>query len=251
MASPKKRLDAALVEAGFFDSIEKATRNVMAGLVFVNGHPSSKPGFSVTGDDVLSLAKKEKYVGRGGHKIEAALSHFGINPAGLVCIDVGASTGGFTDCILQQGASFVYAVDVGHNQFDWRLRQDPRVDCREGINARFLEWSDFERQPELAVGDVSFISLTMILPAVFRILPPGADAVFLIKPQFEALRNEVGAGGIVRDEGVRNRCLKKIQNFVLESGHEWLGVMESPIKGRDGNIEYLAHIRTAPNVSKN
>lgn len=245
MANAKKRLDAALVEQGIFESVDQAARKIMAGLVFCNGIPASKPGMPVRKDDLLSLAPKEKFVGRGGYKIEAALQHFGINPSGLVCLDVGASTGGFTDCLLQMGARFVYAIDVGHNQIDWRIKQDPRVLSREGVNARFLKPEDFSPTPELAVGDVSFISLTAILPAVFDVLPLAASAIFLIKPQFELPRNEVGSGGIVRDELARNQAVEKIQKFVEQSCHRWMGHMESPITGREGNVEYLCHIQIA------
>ena len=243
MANAKKRLDAALVEQGFFESVDQATRNVMAGLVYLNGLPASKPGMPVVKDDLLSIAPKEKFVGRGGYKIEAALLQFGINPAGLVCLDIGASTGGFTDCLLQMGARFVYAIDVGHNQIDWRIKQDPRVSSREGVNARFLKAEDFSLSPELAVGDVSFISLTLILPAVFRVMPLDTAAVFLIKPQFELPRNEVGPGGVVIDETARCRAVEKIQTFVEQSGHRWIGHMQSPITGREGNIEYLCYIQ--------
>lgn len=243
MANAKKRLDVALVDQGFFESVDQAARNVMAGLVYFNGLPASKPGMPVGKDDLLSLAPKEKFVGRGGYKIEAGLHEFGINPAGLVCLDVGASTGGFTDCLLQKGARFVYAIDVGHDQMDWRIKKDPRVSSREGVNARFLKAEDFSPSPELAVGDVSFISLTLILPAVFRVLALDSAAVFLIKPQFELPRNEVGSGGVVKDESARMRAVEKIQTFVEQAGHRWIGYKESPITGREGNVEYLCHIK--------
>jgi 23S rRNA (cytidine1920-2'-O)/16S rRNA (cytidine1409-2'-O)-methyltransferase len=243
MAALKRRLDAALAEEGFFGSVDEARRAVMAALVYVNGHKVTKPGTPVSGDDVLSLVEREKYVGRGGLKLEAALDFFRVDPCGLVCVDVGASTGGFTDCLLQRGAARVYAIDAGHGQLDWKLRGDLRVDSREKTNARFLQAADFDPRPRMAVGDVSFISLTLILPAVFGILPAGADVVFLLKPQFEAARRDVGAGGVVRDEGVRERCVAKVREFVLAAGQEWLGSMSSPITGRDGNVEYLIHLR--------
>jgi 23S rRNA (cytidine1920-2'-O)/16S rRNA (cytidine1409-2'-O)-methyltransferase len=237
----KPRLDEALAAAGFFESIPQACRAVMAGEVLVNGVPASKPGTPVRTDDVLSLAKRERFVGRGGYKLEAALEFFGIELAGRNCLDVGASTGGFTDCLLQRGANRVVAVDVGRGQLDWRLRNDQRVDSREGVNARMLEPIDFQPPPTLAVGDVSFISLTLILPAVFRVLESGSDVVFLIKPQFEAPREAVERGGIVRNEAARLECIQKIQKFVEQSGHQWRGHIVSPITGRDGNVEYLFH----------
>jgi 23S rRNA (cytidine1920-2'-O)/16S rRNA (cytidine1409-2'-O)-methyltransferase len=243
MASLKKRIDSALVEGGFYDSLDKGRRALMAGLVSVDGHVVTKPGTQILADATLTIAQKEKYVGRGGHKLEGALAHFGVNPHGLVCIDVGASTGGFTDCLLQNGAAFVYAIDVGHSQFSWRLQQDPRVESREGVNARYLKATDFDPPPAFAVGDVSFISLTQILPAVFDVLASGSEGIFLIKPQFEAERDEVEEGGLILDPNVRLRCVEKIQNFVVATGHEWMGSMESPITGRDGNVEYLAHFR--------
>lgn len=241
MPPRKQRLDEALAFAGFFDSTETARRAVMAGLVLINGLPASKPGTSVRPDDVLSLAKKKRFVGRGGLKLEAALDFFKVDPSGRHCLDVGASTGGFTDCLLQRGATRVVAVDVGRGQLDWRLRNDPRVDSLEGVNARMLEPVDFQPLPTLAVGDVSFISLTLILPAVFAVLESGSDMVFLIKPQFEAPREAVERGGIVRNEVARFECIEKIQKFVEQSGHQWRGHIVSPITGRDGNVEYLFH----------
>ncbi|NDG69912.1 MAG: TlyA family RNA methyltransferase [Proteobacteria bacterium] len=243
MASGKRRLDAALVERGFFPNSDQAARAVMAGQVYIKGQPVSKPGTPVAPDADISLAAKEKYVGRGGLKLEAALDHFHIDPSGLVCVDIGASTGGFTDCLLQRGASLVHAVDVGHSQLHWRLRGDSRVFCREGFNARFLEPNDLSPPPVFAVGDVSFISLTAILPAVFNVLPEGSDAVFLIKPQFEAPKGSLPPGGVIRDDSVRLACVEKMKNFVEQSGQQWLGCIPSPITGHDGNVEYLAHIK--------
>ena len=245
MASGKKRLDAALVERGFFETLDQAARAIMAGQVYIKGQLVTKAGTPVAPDAELSLAAREKYVGRGGLKLEAALDHFAIDPSGLVCVDIGASTGGFTDCLLQRGAACVHAVDVGHSQLHWRLRADPRVLCREGFNARFLEPGDLLPPPVLAVGDVSFISLTAILPAVFKILPQGLNAVFLIKPQFEAPKGSLPPGGVVRDEAVRLACIEKIRSFVEQSGQQWIGHIPSPITGHDGNVEYLAHLRRA------
>ncbi len=243
MAVSKRRLDALLVERGFFGNADQAARAVMAGQVYINGQPVSKPGTPVAPDADISLAAREKYVGRGGFKLEAALDHFQIDPSDRVCVDIGASTGGFTDCLLQRGASLVHAVDVGHAQLHWRLRVDPRVICREGFNARFLAPGDLSPPPELAVGDVSFISLTVILPALFRVLPEGSNAVFLIKPQFESPKGSLPPGGVIRDDTLRLACVEKIRRFVEQSGQNWLGYIPSPITGHNGNVEYLAHIK--------
>jgi len=241
--SGKSRLDVALVERGLIDSREKARRAIMAAQVLVDGHPVVKAGTLVSADAGIVLAAKEKFVGRGGLKLEGALDTFRIDPVGRTCIDVGASTGGFTDCLLQRGAARVYAVDVGHGQLDWRLRNDPRVDVREGVNARYLQAADFDPSPSLGVADVSFISLTLVLPAVFELLTPESDMVVLIKPQFELARADVGRGGIVRDVDARLRAVEKIRDFVSRSGHNWIDSCESPITGRDGNVEFLAQIR--------
>ncbi len=243
MSSGKSRLDVALVERGLIESREKARRAIMAAQVLVNGHASTKPGTLVAGNSVIALVAREKYVGRGGFKIEAALDAFAIDPAGRVCADIGASTGGFTDCLLQRGASLVHALDVGHGQLDWRLRQDPRVVVREGVNARYLKPEDCEPRPSLVVADVSFISLTLILPPAFALLDGQADMVVLIKPQFELSRSEVGRGGVVRDLDARDRAVEKIRAFVGASGHRWAGLITSPIAGRDGNVEFLAHLK--------
>jgi 23S rRNA (cytidine1920-2'-O)/16S rRNA (cytidine1409-2'-O)-methyltransferase len=243
MSSGKSRLDVALVERGLFDSREKARRAVMAAQVLVNGQVLTKAGASVSPDAKLEVVAKEKYVGRGGFKIEGALDAFAINPAGRICADIGASTGGFTDCLLQRGAVQVFACDVGHGQLDWRLRQDPRVIVREGVNARYLQPGDLDPPPTLVVADVSFISLTLIFPAIFALLPQESDMVVLIKPQFELSKAEVGRGGIVRDEAARGRAVEKIRAFIAQSGHRWMGCIPSPITGRDGNVEFLAHLK--------
>ncbi len=242
-SSGKSRLDVLLVGRGLYDSREKARRAVMAAEVIVKGHALTKPGTMVPDDVEIEIAAKEKFVGRGGFKIEAALDAFGIDPGGRICADIGASTGGFTDCLLQRGAAHVFALDVGHGQLAWRLRQDPRVTVREGLNARYLAPGDIEPVPSLVVADVSFISLTLIFPPVFALLPPEADMVVLIKPQFELSKSEVGRGGIVRDDEVRLRAVEKIRNFISESGHRWVGLITSPITGRDGNVEFLAHVK--------
>jgi 23S rRNA (cytidine1920-2'-O)/16S rRNA (cytidine1409-2'-O)-methyltransferase len=177
-------------------------------------------------------------------KLEAALREFQIDVAGLNCLDVGASTGGFTDCLLQNGARKVVAIDVGHNQLDWRLRNDPRVEVREGVNARYLQPVDFPQQFELAVMDVSFISATKVLPAIVPLVVEGGAIVTLIKPQFEVGRGEVGGGGIVRDPAKRQRVIEEVNNAARELGLKVVNVIESPIQGAEGNVEYLAlHVK--------
>ena len=240
----KLRLDVALHTRGLCDSREQARRLVIAGEVLVNGHAAAKPGTAVKDDDVLVINEKPRYVSRGGFKLEGALQHFGINPSGMVCMDVGASTGGFTDCLLQHGAERVYAFDVGTNQLVWKLRNDPRVISREQFNVRHMQPADVPEPLDLAVFDVSFISLTLVLPPVMAALHPERGAIVcLIKPQFELTREEVSAGGIVRDPALHARAVEKVRHFVAEQpGFCWRGVMESPIKGTDGNTEFLAWI---------
>lgn len=243
MSSGKSRLDVALVERGLFDSREKARRAIMAAQVLVDGQPVTKAGTPVPPEADFKIAAKEKFVGRGGYKIEAALEAFRIDVCGKICADIGASTGGFTDCLLQHGAEKVFALDVGHGQLDWRLRRDPRVEVREGVNARYLLPGDFCPPPSLVVSDVSFISLTLIFPAIFALLPAESDMVVLIKPQFELSKAEVGRGGVVREEEARLRAVDKIRSFIEIAGHRWMGSITSPITGRDGNVEYLAHLK--------
>ena len=236
----KLRLDALLVARGLFESREKAQRALMAGGVEVNGRRDAKPGDRVKSDaDVVVLAA-EKYVSRGGLKLEAALDAFGIDPAGRVCLDIGASTGGFTDCLLQRGAAKVHALDVGHNQMHWKIRSHPLVAAREGINCRNLSFGDIGERVWLAVADVSFISLTLILPPAFELLEPEGRMVVLIKPQFELSRGAVGKGGIVTDPAAHAAAVEKIRAFVEQSGRRWLGVIDSPILGATGNHEFLA-----------
>lgn len=243
MSKSRERLDLLLVGRGLFDSREKARRAVMAGLVSVDGQKAAKPGTPTPRDACITLAERDRYVGRGGHKLEAALDTFAVNPAGKVCLDLGASTGGFTDCLLQRGAEKVFAIDVGHGQIHWRLREDPRVVVHEGINARHLTRDQLGGQSfDLAVADVSFISLTLILPPAFDLLVANAEMIVLIKPQFELSASEVGRGGVVRDEASRQKAAEKIRDFVVASGHRWLGLMDSPLPGREGNIEFLAHL---------
>jgi 23S rRNA (cytidine1920-2'-O)/16S rRNA (cytidine1409-2'-O)-methyltransferase len=236
------RLDVALVARGLCDSREQARRLILAGDVRVNGHPADKASRAVKQEDLLEVAAKPKFVSRGGFKLEGALDHFALDVSGMVCADIGASTGGFTDCLLQRGAAKVYCFDVGTNQLVWKIRNDPRVIAKERFNARQLTPADVGEPIDLAVMDLSFISLTMVLPAVFGILRSGGNVVCLIKPQFECGRDEVGKGGIVRDEAARLAAIEKIRIHALAAGKDWRGVVDSPITGSDGNHEYLAWI---------
>ncbi|HVJ47153.1 MAG TPA: TlyA family RNA methyltransferase [Luteolibacter sp.] len=239
----KERVDALLVARGLCDSREQAKRLVLAGEVRSGDHVIDKPSAKIDADAPLEVKEKPKYVGRGGLKLEGALQAFGIDPTGWVCFDVGASTGGFTDCLLQHGAIRVHAVDVGTNQLVWKLRNDPRVIVKEQFNARHMQPEDIGEKVRLAVMDVSFISLTKILPAVFSILEDGGSVVCLIKPQFELNREDIGRGGIVRDPALHERAVEKIRRFVTEEhGREWRGLIPSPITGTDGNQEFLAWV---------
>jgi len=216
----------------------------MAGVVLVDEQRVEKPSHQFDTHSAIRIKGGDdpttRYVGRGGLKLEAALREFQIDVSGLVCLDVGASTGGFTDCLLQNGAKKVFAVDVGHNQIDWRLRNDPRVEVREGVNARYLTLDDFPQKFDLVVMDVSFISVTKVLPAIVPLLTPGGSIVTLIKPQFEVGRGEVGGGGIVRDEAKRLRAVEEVNNAARALGLEVVNIIESPITGAEGNIEFLA-----------
>jgi 23S rRNA (cytidine1920-2'-O)/16S rRNA (cytidine1409-2'-O)-methyltransferase len=245
MDKPKRiRIDRLLVDHGYFDSRERARRSILAGQVLVEEIVVDKPGTLVRSNAAVRVIAEEKYVGRGGYKLEAALDHFGISPIGLVCLDVGASTGGFTDCLLQRGAGRVIAIDVGHNQLAWKIRADERVDAREGVNARNLSPELIGTQVQLATVDVSFISLTLILPPMFSCVQQGGAVIALIKPQFELEPSLVGKGGIVRDEQARLRSISKIRHFVVgRLNREWIGVIESPITGAKGNREFLACLR--------
>ena len=240
----RERIDKLLVDRGLADSRTKAQALVMAGLVLVDEQRVDKPSSVVSPNAVLRIKGTEdpafRYVGRGGLKLEAALRQFQIDPTNLSCLDVGASTGGFTDCLLQHGARRVVAVDVGHNQIDWRLRNDPRVEVREGVNARYLKPDEFEAPFELVVMDVSFISATKVLPAVVQLLTDNGRIVTLIKPQFEVGKGEVGKGGIVRDPAQHKRVISEVNDAAVSLGLEVDGVIESPITGADGNMEFLA-----------
>ena len=237
---PKSRLDLLLVARGLAPSRERAQAWILAGLVEVDGRRADKAGAAVAHDAEVRVSGPEHpYVSRGGVKLAAALDAFGIDPAGRVCIDIGASTGGFTDCLLQRGARRVYAIDVGYGQLDARLRGDPRVILRERVNARTLSPEHVPEPAGIAVLDLSFISARLVLPAVARLLAPPARAVVLVKPQFEAGRAEVGRGGIVRSDEVRERVVREIREFAEGLGFVTSGVVPSPIRGAKGNQEFL------------
>ena len=240
----KTRIDQLLVMRGFCESRQQAQRAIMAGQVLVGGQKAEKPGLLVSPEAPIEVQGSEKYVGRGGFKLEAALKNFQVAVEGKTCLDVGSSTGGFTDCLLQHGAAKVYAIDVGRGQIDWKLRNDPRVVVREGINARYLRPADIEEEVTICVADVSFISLTLILPPVFALLPSAADMIVLIKPQFELSPREVGRGGVVREPSLHAEAIEKIRRFVEGQAKRWVDVMESPLRGREGNVEFLAYIKT-------
>lgn len=240
----RERIDKLLVARGLASSRTKAQAMIMAGAVLVEEQRVEKPS-----DLILPNARvrikgandaSSRYVGRGGVKLEAALSEFAIDVNGQRCLDVGASTGGFTDCLLQHGAGHVVAIDVGHNQLDWRLRNDRRVESREGVNARYLKPEDFALKFDFATIDVSFISATKVLPAVVSVLTERARVITLIKPQFEVGRGEVGRGGIVTDPEQHARVIDEVNNAARQLGLKVGGVIESPIQGAEGNREYLA-----------
>jgi 23S rRNA (cytidine1920-2'-O)/16S rRNA (cytidine1409-2'-O)-methyltransferase len=240
----RERIDRLLVERGFAPSRARAQALVMAGAVLVGEQRVEKSSETFPPDAEIRVRGSDdpaaRYVGRGGLKLEAALRAFAIDARGLVCLDVGASTGGFTDCLLQHGALRVVAVDVGHNQIDWRLRNDPRVEVREGVNARHLRPEDFDGPFDLAAMDVSFISATKVLPAVVPLLKPGAKLVVLVKPQFEVGRGEVGKGGVVRDPAQHARVVEEVTRAALDLGLSARGVIDSPVLGAEGNREFLA-----------
>lgn len=237
----KERIDVLLVNKGFFPSREQAKRAIMAGTVFINNSRIDKPGSKVDNEDTIIVkGEKQKYVGRGGFKLEKAIKHFNLNLNDVVAIDIGASTGGFTDCMLQHGARKVYAVDVGYNQLAWKLRQDKRVIVKERFNFRYAKREDFEaEEPTFASIDVSFISLKLILPPLTKIIKNESYVVALVKPQFEAGKNEVGNKGIVRDIKTHARILREMIEFSHELGFVVSDLTYSPITGGDGNIEFL------------
>lgn len=241
----KERLDVLLVKRNLAESREKAKTMIMAGNVFVNGNREDKAGttFDETKARIEIKGHTLKYVSRGGLKLEKAMSVFGIQLDGCVCMDIGASTGGFTDCMLQNGANRVFAVDVGYGQLAWKLRQDERVVCMEKTNIRYVTPEDIGEPLDFASVDVSFISLTKVLPAAICLLKPGARMACLIKPQFEAGREKVGKKGVVRDPAVHREVIEMVSDHVQKIGFEILGLDFSPVKGPEGNIEYLLYIK--------
>lgn len=236
----KQRLDRWMVEHGSAETREKAQALIMAGEVMVNGQKATKPGQSVDDFADVAVLARPRYVSRGGLKLEGALEHFHVNASGLVCADFGASTGGFTDCLLQAGAARVHAIDVGAGQLDWRLRNDPRVVLHEGVNARYLNSDDLGERVDLAVCDVSFISATLIVPAMAGVLKPEGRMIVLVKPQFEVGREQVGKGGIVRDPEAHAAAREKVRTSVAALGFE-TALTESPITGAEGNREFLLY----------
>ncbi len=237
---PKRvRLDLVLVEQGLFASREQAQRAIMAGQVRLADRVLNKASVEVEPDAELVVEAPPKFVGRGGLKLEGALEHFAVDTAGLTALDIGASTGGFTDCLLQHGARKVYAIDVGHGQLAWKIRNDPRVVVRENLNARYLAREDIAEPIDLCVIDVSFISLTLILPRAFDLITPTGVILALIKPQFELEKSDVGRGGIVSAAALHEKAKTKIEQFVRQNGHEVVGLTPSPITGTDGNQEFF------------
>ncbi|HXN46760.1 MAG TPA: TlyA family RNA methyltransferase [Bryobacteraceae bacterium] len=236
------RLDQLLVERGLAESRAKAQALVLAGQVLLDGQKAAKSGHAVAVDARVEVLAQPRFVGRGGLKLEAALDHFQIDVSGQVCLDIGSSTGGFTDCMLQRGARHVHAVDVGAGQLDWKLRGDARVTVHEGLNARYLRFENIGETVDLAVFDVSFISVTLIVPAVVPLLKETGGMVILVKPQFEVGRGEVGKGGIVRDAALQARACDRVRTAVEELGFKTC-LMESPILGAEGNREFLLDAR--------
>ena len=235
------RLDQYLVAKGFAGGRDAAKRLIADGEVTVNGTDNVKPSLDICDDDTVSVLNTLRYVSRGGLKLERALEVFGIDVTGLCCLDIGASTGGFTDCLLQHGAGYVYAVDVGHGQLAPSLRTDKRVKCTEGYNIRNAAPDDFDTPIDFICTDVSFISLKLVIPVVKLLLSPGGKAVLLIKPQFEAGKDEVGKNGVVRDKNIHLRVINEVIDFAKSIGLYALNFTPSPIKGPAGNIEYLVH----------
>jgi len=239
-AARKRRIDLLLVERGLAESRHKAQALILAGQVMVDGQKVAKAGQTVTPESRVEVIGELPFVSRGGQKLDAALSHFGIGASGKVCLDVGASTGGFTDCLLQRGAARVHAVDTGAGQIAWKLRTDPRVVLHENVNARYLEAAEIGEPIALAVCDVSFISLTLILPAVAPVLSPEGEMVLLVKPQFEVGRGQVGKGGIVREPELHRAACQRVEETILKMGYRG-SIMESPILGAEGNKEFLLY----------
>ena len=242
--SNKSRLDVLLTQRGLLDSRQKAQATIMSGIVFVNGQRVDKAGTMVDLDAQIELrGAKLQYVSRGGLKLEKAMQTFPLDLKGKICADIGASTGGFTDCMLQNGAKKVYAVDVGYGQLDWKLRNDKRVVCMERTNARYLTHREIPDELDFASIDVSFISLKLIFPALYQLLRQGGEIACLIKPQFEAGREKVGKKGVVRDPAVHLEVLEHFLIHAKENHFTVLGITYSPIRGPEGNIEYLGFLR--------
>ncbi len=238
----RARLDLLVVERGLAESREKARALILAGHVLVNGQKADKAGASVDTEARIEMLAQPRYVGRGGLKLEAALDHFGIAVAGKVCLDIGSSTGGFTDCLLQRGAARVYAIDAGTGQLDWKLRNDPRVIVHEQTNARHLSRREVPEPIDVAVCDVSFISITMILPAIASLVAGHAEMVILVKPQFELERHQVGKGGIIRDPALHQQACRRVEQAVQALGFQ-TQIIPSPVLGAEGNQEFLLHAR--------
>ncbi len=235
----KIRLDQALVERAFYQSREQAQRAIMAGQVRIGEQVAQKPSILVGPEVMIATAAAPRFVGRGGLKLEGALDFFGIDVSDQIAVDIGASTGGFTDCLLQRGARKVYAIDVGHGQLAWKIRNDPRVTVFEKTNARAISPSLISEAANICVIDVSFISLTLILPNAFQLVTPSGMVLALIKPQFELERSDVGRGGIVRDASLHEKAQGKVVSFVEASGHEVIGLAPSVVAGADGNREFF------------
>ena len=245
----KERIDCALVSRGMVESREKAKALIMSGIVFVNNQKCDKSGDTVKPEDNIEIrGEKLKYVSRGGLKLEKAMSSFGIDLNNMVCADIGASTGGFTDCMLQNGAKKVYAIDVGYGQLAWKLRTDKRVLNLERTNFRYVTNKQVPEELDFASVDVSFISLSLILPVLYKLLKTSGRAVCLIKPQFEAGREKVGKKGVVRDEKVHKEVIDKIIAVANQNGYSVSGLDFSPIKGPEGNIEYLCYLEKGDTV---
>lgn len=244
MAEKKTRLDVAVFERGLTDSRAKAGALIMAGQVFVNGQKALKSGQNVKEDDQIEVrGEKMPFVSRGGYKLDKAVKAFDLSLQDKICMDIGASTGGFTDCMLQNGAAKVFSVDVGYGQLAWKLRTDERVVNMERTNFRYLTIDDIGTKLDFASVDVSFISLKIILPVLFELLNDGGEAVCLIKPQFEAGRDKVGKKGVVRDKAVHEEVVQMICDFAVENGYSVQGLTFSPVKGPEGNIEYLVFLQ--------
>jgi 23S rRNA (cytidine1920-2'-O)/16S rRNA (cytidine1409-2'-O)-methyltransferase len=238
--APKIRVDQLLVERGLTESREKAQALIIAGEVVVNGQKALKSGHSVAADSRVEVLERMPYMSRGGYKLAGALDHWVQDVTGWVCLDVGASTGGFTDCLLQRGAAKVWAIDVGHGQIDWKLRTDARVVIQEGVNARYLTPVDFQEKFDLVVSDVSFISLTLLIPALIPLLAPDGEMILLVKPQFEVERGQVGKGGIVREPALHQAACDRVRAAVELQGFR-ADIIESPILGAEGNREFLLY----------